>query len=102
MAGLTKEDLKSGLNDLRTELVGILKPLTLKAVSMNETLEEVAKEQKAQREALDSHTSTLDAIVKNTEHWKTESASTKARLDRHENWINKAAPKLGLKFSQDE
>jgi len=48
---------------------------------------------------LESHTATLDAIAKNTEHWKIEAAALRAGHVRHEGWWQQLAKKLGLKLS---
>ena len=62
----------------------------------------LAEDVKAIRETVDSHTTTLDTIVKNTEHWKTEAAAIKSELDRHDRWIKEIAQKLRIKLSEEE
>ena len=47
---------------------------------------------------LDSHTTTLDSVYKNTENWKTESMSLTAAIRRHEAWFSQIADKIGVKF----
>ena len=45
---------------------------------------------------VDDHTKTLDKILKNSQDWKTEAASLRSAIKRHEEWIAQIAAKVGV------
>ena len=87
---LLKLDLKV------TGQTGTLTRTTALVTNIREDLKEFREELAPVPGTLDSHTTTLDSVFKNTEHWKTESMSLKAALKRHEDWIGDLAEKLGV------
>lgn len=50
---------------------------------------------------LDSHTASLDKILKNTELSKTETAALQNAVKRHEQWIMQIADKVGIKLESN-
>ena len=60
------------------------------------TKDDVDKHLTAIEETLDSHTTTLEGIAKNTKHWTDEAAALRSAINRHERWIADLAKKIGL------
>ncbi len=74
--------------------VGLLEKSLGKAFERN--LKPIKEELADLREVVDSHTVSLDGIVKILEQHTTEFAAVKIRLDRHEGWIREIATKIAL------
>ena len=49
-------------------------------------------------DALNSHTSSLDAISKDVKNWNTEIVAVRARLDRHDQWFKQIADSIHLQL----
>ncbi|OGE75416.1 MAG: hypothetical protein A3K05_00135 [Candidatus Doudnabacteria bacterium RIFCSPHIGHO2_01_48_18] len=106
MANLTKKDLQTinkRLNVLATKKD--LQPITqtlARATGFLAKLSEDFTDHRAEMKnvpgILDSHTTTLDAIYKNSEHWKSEAAALHFALKRQKEWIAQIADKVGVKL----
>ncbi len=70
----------------------------VRALPTKADVDEVKQVLAEHTETLNRHTDTLDAVARNTEHWKTEAAALKSRLDRHETWLQQLARKVGPKL----
>lgn len=46
---------------------------------------------------LDSHTTSLDGIVKDVKTWNAKIMAVRVRLDRHDQWFKQVAERLNLK-----
>ncbi|MBI4050437.1 MAG: hypothetical protein HY396_00455 [Candidatus Doudnabacteria bacterium] len=53
------------------------------------------------KETLDSHTTSLDKILKNSETSKTETAALQNAVRRHEEWIKQIAERVGMKLATE-
>jgi chromosome segregation ATPase len=71
---------------------------TALVANLVEDFKEFRDDMKSLPSTLDSHTTTLDAIFKNTEHWKTEAAALRYAIKRHEDWFAQIADKMGIKL----
>ena len=84
---LTPEDIKN-LTKYQTE---VLKDVFATKEDMNAGFESVNKK-------LSSLQTSVDAIAKDNYDKSQEMPVINERLEKAENWIGKAAPKLGIKF----
>jgi len=98
MTTLTKKEFEQGLDKRITPLTKILSQTTALLTHVLEDVSGLKTDMKTVKDTLESHTITLDAISKNTEISKAESAAIKARFDRHEQWIKQMAAKLDMKL----
>lgn len=98
MTTLTKKDLEQVLDKRIDPLAKILRQTTALMTHLVEDVRELKTDMRTVKKTLNAHTTTLDAIYKNTEHWKTEAASLQNAIKRHEDWIAQLADKLGVKL----
>ena len=70
----------------------------IKNLATREEIEEVKVEMSAIKEVLNTHTSALDQLVKQTRDWNTEMVMVRARLDRHDQWFKQLAEKINIKL----
>ncbi len=61
-------------------------------------MREVKTNVKAVREAVNSHTNTLDGIAKNSDTWNIEQVIIRKRLDSHQKALEEISKKMGLQF----
>ena len=121
MAELTKESFdkaiktlatKRSLNETTNSLDRVARTLDSTVSTVNRTvalLTHVAEHTDALKEdmkdvkaTVQSHTGTLDKILKNSEDWKTEAASLRSAVKRHEQWITPVAKKVGIRLEDGE
>lgn len=65
---------------------------------LSEDFKDSQTDLKSVPETLNSHTTALDAIYKNTQNYKAESASVLSRMKRHERWIAQIAEKVHVRL----
>ncbi len=70
----------------------------LSKVALQTDLDDLKNRLGSVESTLDSHTTILDKIAKNTEHWKTELAAHVSAHKRYDRWFEKIADKIGLKL----
>jgi phage shock protein A len=82
---LTREHFDAAIKGLATQL----------------SLDELAERVATVEQTLASHTTSLDAIAKNTAHWRTEAAALHLAYSRHDAWLHQIAGKLGMELSDN-
>lgn len=107
MAELTKDFFEEQLKSLATK--SDLKPLTetlsrtsALVANLSESFKEHLGDTKSFQDILESHTTTLDKILKNTTDWNTEAAALRSAIKRHERMISQMAHKLGMNFENEQ
>ena len=81
-------------------LAKILQQVTALLTHVVQDVDELKMDMKSVKETVSSHTTTLDAILKNTETAKTEKAAFKATIDRHERWFEQIAEKIHIELER--
>ncbi len=84
-----------GFNDV-TSNMALKKDLDLLHVEFKQQLEPIKKQLAGIRSTVDSHTTSLDAIVKNTNDWNIEMTVMRERMDKYEKAIKLVADKLNV------
>lgn len=82
----TKSEPTEGIGSLRTEL--------------KQDIAELKKDNKKMEEKIDQILTIVENSSKPIDTLHTEYSAVSAQLDRHETWIKKSAPKIGLKFAE--
>ena len=85
---------KKDLDGIKTDVDGIRTGLALLATS--EELSTVSTRLTAIEGILNQHTTTLDAIVKDTSNWNTEMTVMRERMKRYEDALKLVGQKLNL------
>ena len=75
-----------------------LKRTTAMVANLTVDMKEVKSDMSTVKDSLNTHRNILDRIEKNTTDWKTETASMNAVIDRHKQWIEQIAEKVGIKL----
>lgn len=92
---VTKGDLapiKTSLDDIR----GTLTRTTALTANLVEDMKDIKSDMTVMKASLESHTISLDELLKNTKNWQTETTAVISAIKRHEDWIAKIAAHLGL------
>lgn len=71
---------------------------TASLANLIEDFREFKEDMKNVPSMLDSHTTTLDKIFRNSELSKTETTALQNAVKRHEQWITQIADKVGIKL----
>ena len=95
MPELTLNGIENLLNSKLEPINARLEKIDTRLETKVETIETKIS---AIEETVSSHTATLDAIAKYTKVLDTELPALRVRLERMEDWIKQAAPKLGLDY----
>ena len=93
----TKEALDQQSKDLMSS-IRYKNSKLLSKVALQADLDQLKGSVESIESTLDAHTTVLDKILKNSEHWKTEAAALSSALQRHESWIKQLAGKIGIKL----
>jgi hypothetical protein len=70
----------------------------LKGLATQESVDDLAARMSTVEQLLNSHATFLETIAQNTKTWDMELPVLRQRLQRMEDWITKAAPKLGVDY----
>jgi hypothetical protein len=70
----------------------------LQGLATQESVDELAGRMTKVEKILNGHTTALDAIAQNTKTWDMELPVLRERLQRMEDWITRAATKLGVDY----
>jgi len=86
---------KDDLSKLETKLDNFV-DMAVETFATKTELREVKEDVKYIRGAVDSILTAIDGIVKTQAIHESEQAAMSQQVDRHETWIKKAAPKVGV------
>ena len=102
MAEITKKDIEGILSGQLSPLVKALNQNSALLTHVAEDTSELKDKVAHIEEVVDDHTRTLDSIFKNTQDWKSEAASLRSAIKRHEEWIAQIAAKVGLDLKTEK
>lgn len=95
----TKEDLKGlATQDTLGKVTATLERTTALVANLSEDMKDLKSDVKVIRASVESHTISLDEILKNTKHWQTEATALRSAIKRHEDWFMQIAAKIGIKL----
>ena len=88
-------------NETLERVVATLNRTTALVAHLTEDVRGLKDDMKTVKVTLDSHTTLLDKILRNTEHSKTEIAALQSAVQRHEKWITQIAEKVDVKLETE-
>lgn len=88
-------------NKTLDRVVATLDRTTALLANITEDFREFKEDLKNVPSILESHTNSLDKILKNTEFSKTETTALQNAVKRHEQWIMQIADKVGIKLESN-
>ena len=101
MAQITKKDIDQLLDKRFLPLMKVLNQSIALLTHVAEDVGILKEDMKDVKATVDSHTTTLDKILKKAGDWNTEAASLRSAIKRHEEWINQIASKVGVDLKAD-
>ncbi|MEK7586952.1 MAG: hypothetical protein AAB453_03745 [Patescibacteria group bacterium] len=98
VAEITKEigKIKKGMGEMKSEIGGMKSEI----ISNTQAINEVKLDTESLRESIHELITTVDKLAEPIDTLRTEYYAVSAQLDRHETWIKKSAPKIGVMYSE--